>query len=79
MKPILSIFLISLLTTSLLSNEPKSQVQESEKKLTMTDEEFLKKFMQIDKEVEEEKKKTEELRKLRKTAEELVKTLGVDK
>ena len=45
----------------------------------MTDEEFLKKFMELE---EREKKaiaKTEALEKLNKTADELLKTLGVDK
>lgn len=76
MKTLLSILLLS---TSLISNETKKEIQ-------MTDEEFLKQFMQLDKEVEEEKaktkamkEKTKELEKLEKTVDELAQTLGVDK
>ncbi len=72
MKPLLSILLISLLSTSLLSNETKKQT-------TMTDEEFLKQFMQLDKEVEEAKAKTKALEKLEKKVDELAKTIGADK
>lgn len=79
MKPLLSILLISLLSTSLLSNETKKEIQ-------MTDEEFLKQFMQLDQEVEEAKiktkamkEKTKELEKLEKTVDELAQTLGIDK
>jgi len=79
MKPILSILLITLLSTSLLSDETKKETQKIEEKQAMTDEEFLKKFMELDKEVEEAKAKTKALEQLEKKVDELAKTLGVDK
>lgn len=57
----------------------KNETQKIEEKQTMSDEEFLKKFMELDKEVQEEEAKLKELEKLEKTANELAKTLGVDK
>lgn len=46
---------------------------------TMTDEEFMKQFTKLDKEVKEEKAKNKALDKLEKTVDELANKLKVDK
>lgn len=82
MKITISIIFITLFSINLISDEIKKtyekQIKNQEQK-TMTDDEFLKKFMELDREVEEAKAKTEALIKLNKTADEVIKTLGVDK
>lgn len=88
MKPFINTLISILLSTTLLLAEEttKTNKEQNTNKQVMTDEEFLKQFMQLDKEVQEEKaktlvmkEKTKELEKLNKTADELLKTLGVDK
>lgn len=82
MKIIISIIFITLFSINLISDEIKKtdekQIKNQEQK-TMTDDEFLKKFMKLDKEVEDAKAKTKALEKLEKTVDEVAKTLGVDK
>ena len=82
MKIIISIIFITLFTFNLISDEIKKTDEKqikSENQKTMTDDEFLKKFMEQEKRQEKAKAKTEALIKLNKTADEVIKTLGVDK
>ncbi len=82
MKIIISIIFITLFSINLISDEIKKtdekQIKNQEQK-TMTDDEFLKKFMEQEKRQEKARAKTEALIKLNKTADEVIKTLGVDK
>jgi|GEM_PF-4174623 len=82
MKITISIIFITLFSINLISDEIKKTdeklIKKQEQK-TMTDDEFLKKFMKLDKEVEDAKAKTKALEKLEKTVDEVAKTLGVDK
>lgn len=82
MKIIIPIIFITLFSINLISDEIKKTDEKqikSENQKTMTDDEFLKKFMEQEKRQEKAKAKTEALIKLNKTADEVIKTLGVDK
>lgn len=57
----------------------KKDTQRTEEKQTMTNEEFLKKFMEQEQRKQNAKDKTQALRKLNKTADELLETLNTDK
>lgn len=74
MKIIISIIFITFFSMNLSSEEIKKdeiKVKNEEQK-TMTDDEFFKKFMELDNE-------SKNLQKLNKSADEVIKTLGVDK
>ena len=75
MKTITSILLISLLSTTILSNEIEKTDEKQpviKNKKVMTDDEFLKNFMQLENE-------SKDLKKLNQTVDEIAQTLSVDK
>ena len=82
MKIIISIIFITLFSINLISDEIKKTDEKqikSENQKIVIDDEFLKKFMEQEKRQEKARAKTEALIKLNKTADEVIKTLGVDK
>jgi hypothetical protein len=62
----------TLVCNSVYAETTKSStsVKQADSNKTMTDDEFMKEFMRLDKEIEIKKKKTEELKKLNKTLDE---------
>lgn len=75
---LLAIALISDFTYAETVKSSKS-VKQSDSNQTMTDDEFMKEFMRLDKEIEIKKKKTEELKKLNKTLDEALNLVNTKK
>ena len=68
-----------LLTTLLSLAFITTQLNAKDTKQTMTDEEFLKKYMELEQRKEKAKTKTKQLKQLNKSLDKLTKKLGVDK
>lgn len=75
MNKLLILALLSILAIS--SNADSTQVKDTNK--TMTDDEFMKEFMRLDKNIEIKKEKNEELKTLNKTLDKALDSVNTKK